>query len=81
VPTRSRRKDDADLGEDLEGVDIRDGGAGSEWADQNAAQDVTEDQRLTGDPGECAAEHGGDEHVRQVPDEQGVGQHGLANIP
>ena len=57
------QQDHPDLGEQLEGVDVGDGGPRGERADQDPPDHVAEDQRLPRQPGHRATEHGGDEPV------------------
>ena len=47
---REHEEDDADLGEELEGVQVGDGRTRREGADQDAAEDVPEDKGLPGRP-------------------------------
>ncbi len=73
---REHEQDHADLGEQLEGVQVRDGGPGGERADQDAAQHVAQDQGLAGQPGEGAAGHRGQEDVGEIPEKGRFGEHG-----
>jgi len=72
---REHQEDDTDLGEELEGVEVGHRGPRRERADENAAEHVAEDQRLTCEPRQAAAEDGGREHVGQVAEDQRLGHH------
>ncbi len=69
------QEDDADLGEQLEGVHVGDGGPGREGADEDAPQDVPEDQRLAREPCQRPTEHGGGEDVGEIAEDEGIGDH------
>jgi hypothetical protein len=77
-PDREHEQDHADLREQLEPVDLGDGEPGGERAQQETAQHVTEDQRLARAPGQAAADDGADEDQREVPEEDGIADHGRA---
>jgi hypothetical protein len=71
-------EDDADLGHQLEGVDVVDAGAGGEGGDDEAGEDVAEDEGLTEAPGEeTDGEGGGEDESDVAEDEDGMGQGGL----
>jgi len=74
-PQREHEQDHADLGEQLERVDVGDRRPVRHRADQEAAEDVAEDQRLARQPRERAAEDRRQEDVREVPEEDGIGVH------
>ena len=80
-PDREHQQDDSDLREDLEGVDVGDGRARRQRADEDPAHDVAEDERLAQQPGQHAAEHGSGEDVGKIPKERGVRHHGRAPAP
>jgi hypothetical protein len=73
---REHQENHPDLREQLEGVQIGDRGAGGQRADQDAAQDVAQDERLAGKPGERPAHDRGEKHVGEVAKEDGFGNHG-----
>jgi hypothetical protein len=73
------QEDHADLGEELEAMDVGDGRTWCERADQDSAEDVAEDQRLPGQSGQDTTEDGGHEDIRQVSIEDGVGDHGKSH--
>src|SRR6185503_14693589 len=73
---REHQQDDADLGEQLERLEIRDRGSRCERADEDPPQDVAQDQGLAGEAGDRATCDRGHEHVRQVSEEDGFGDHG-----
>jgi hypothetical protein len=60
-------------------VDVGDGGARGEGADEDAAQDVAENEGLAGCPRESPAEDGGHEDVGDIAEDEGFGSH-LARI-
>ena len=72
---REHQEHDTDLGEELEGVDVRDRRPRRERTHQEPAGDVAEDQRLAREPGERPAQHRGHEHVGEVSEEDRVGDH------
>ena len=74
-PEREHQQHDADLREQLERVDVGDRRPGGQGADEKTADDVAENQRLAGEPGERSAEHRGDEDIRQIPEEDGIRAH------
>ncbi len=47
----------------------------SEGADEDATQDVAEDQWLAGEPRQRPAEQRGGEHVGEIAEDEGVGDH------
>jgi hypothetical protein len=72
---REHQQDDADLGEQLEGVDVRHRRARRQRAHQDAAQDVAQDHRLTRQPRDPAADDRGEEHVGEILEEARVSRH------
>ena len=75
-PHREHQENDTDLGEELEAVDVAEGGPRRERTDEEPTHDIAEDEGLARDPGEGATHHGRDEDVREVAEENGVGAHG-----
>src|SRR5207249_10166833 len=66
---REQQQDDADLGEQLDGVGVGHGGARRETPDEDAAHDVPEDQGLAREPRQRATGYGGDDHPGEVAEE------------
>ena len=74
-PDREHEEHDADLGEHLEGTQIGERGARRSRAHQQTTDDVAQDERLPGEPGQRSAEDGRDEDVGKIGEERGVGDH------
>ena len=77
---REHQQDDADLGEQLHGVDVRNTRTGREWADEHARQHVTEDDRLAKLPCQHPPANRGEKNVSEVPEKQRVGFQPLSPV-
>ena len=53
-------------------------GPGVKGLIDHAADDVADDQRLPREPGERAAQHGGDQDEGEIAEEEGLGSHRAA---
>jgi hypothetical protein len=73
---REHEEHDADLGEEIEGMRVRDRGAWGERADEQPADHVAEDERLAQRPGRGAADHRSEKDEREVGEHAGIGDHG-----
>jgi len=63
---------DAKLGKELEGVDIRDCRSGRERIDEDAAQDISDNQRLSGKVRENPTENCRRQDDAQIDKESGL---------
>ncbi len=72
---REHQENDADLGQELEGLDVRDHRPRREGPDQEAGEDVAQDQRLAREARERATHDGGEENVGEVPEDRLIGYH------
>src|SRR5262249_40904356 len=71
------QKHDGDFGELLERVYVGHGRSRRERPDDDAADHVAEDERLTRQPGQYAADEGGADDVGEVTDEERVVYHAM----
>jgi len=60
------QQDDADFSQQLNGAEIFDRWPRCEWPNQDAANDVAEDERLSQPSGQQPAEQGGNEDVGEI---------------